>query len=301
MPDRTWTPPEPYDLRRSLLVLRRGPYDPAFRAERDGTVWRATRTPLGPATLRLVPGARVGATAWGPGADWLLSRLPALLGAEDDPGAFVAHHRLVAAALRRHRGVRLIRTGLVLESLIPSVLEQRVTTEDAYRSWRRLLKWFGEPAPGPGAGLGMYVMPDPRTFARIPSWDWHRAGVDGKRSAAVVRAVRAARRMEEAATMELPAAMARLQAIPGIGPWTAAEALQRAIGAPDAITVGDLHLPRIIGFALGGEDGADDARMLELLAPYTGQRHRAARLVLLTGIAPARRAPRQRHANIARL
>jgi 3-methyladenine DNA glycosylase/8-oxoguanine DNA glycosylase len=288
-------------VRRSLFVLRRGPYDPAFRAEGDGVVWRATRTPCGPATLRLVPGDAVTATAWGPGADWVLERLPALLGAEDEPAAFVPRHRLVAESLRRHPGVRLARTGLVLESLIPSILEQRVTTEDAYRSWRRLLKWFGEPAPGPGADLGMYVMPGPRAFARIPSWDWHRAGVDGKRSAAVVRAVRVAGRMEEAAGMELPAAMARLQAVPGIGPWTAAETLQRANGAPDAVTLGDLHLPGIIGYALGGERGADDARMLELLAPYEGQRHRAARLVLLSGVTPPRRAPRQRHAGIARL
>ncbi|MGK5530164.1 DNA-3-methyladenine glycosylase family protein [Streptomyces sp. URMC 129] len=305
MPDRTWAPPEPYDLRRSLIVLRRGPYDPAFRTGRDGAIWRATRTPEGPATLRVARGAAgtVDATAWGPGADWVLDGLPALLGADDEPEAFVPHHRLVAEALRRHGGLRLIRTGLVLESLIPSILEQRVTTEDAYRAWRRLLRWYGEPAPGPGgAELRMWVMPEPRVFARVPSWDWHRAGVDGKRSAAVLRAVRLARRMEEAAGMELPDAMARLQAVPGIGPWTAAETLQRVLGAPDAITVGDLHLPGVIGYALGGgERGADDARMLELLAPYAGQRHRAARLILLTGVAPPRRAPRQRHANIARL
>ncbi|WP_053171256.1 DNA-3-methyladenine glycosylase family protein [Streptomyces sp. SBT349] len=306
MPDhsrtRVWAPEAPYDLRRSLLVLRRGPYDPAFRAGRDGVVWRATRTPLGPATLRLAAGADgVTATAWGEGAPWALDRLPGLLGAEDEPEAFVPHHRLVAESLRRNPGVRLVRTGLVLESLIPSILEQRVTTEEAYRAWRLLLTWHGEPAPGPGAAAGMYVMPEPVAFARIPSWEWHRAGVDPKRSAAVVRAVRLARRMEEASAMELPAAMARLQAVPGIGPWTAAEALQRANGDPDALTVGDLHLPGIIGFALGGERGADDARMLELLAPYARQRHRAARLVLLTGVAPARRAPRQRHARIARL
>ncbi|GAA3876426.1 DNA-3-methyladenine glycosylase family protein [Streptomyces sedi] len=301
MPDREWAPPEPYDLRRSLLVLRRGPYDPAFREERDGTLWRGTRTPLGPATLRLRPGARIAARAWGPGADWVLDRLPALLGGEDDPGEFVPRHRLIAEARRRHRGVRLIRTGLVLESLIPSVLEQRVTTEDAYGSWRRLLRWFGEPAPGPGADRDLWVMPDPRTLARVPSWDWHRANVDGSRSATLMRVVRVARRMEEAAAMELPAALARLRAIPGIGPWTAAEALQRSNGSPDAITVGDLHLPGTVGYALAGERDADDARMLELLADYPGQRHRAARYVLLSGVAPARRAPRQRHARIARL
>ncbi|MDT0309362.1 DNA-3-methyladenine glycosylase 2 family protein [Streptomyces sp. DSM 44917] len=305
--ERSWTPSGPharlYDLRRSLMVLRRGPYDPAFRAGRDGVIWRATRTPEGPATLRLrrPEPPRVAATAWGPGADWALERLPALLGEEDRPEEFVPHHRLLAEALRRHRGVRLIRTGLVLESLIPSVLEQRVTTQDAYRAWRLLLRRFGEPAPGPGADLGMWVMPTPEAFARVPSWEWHRAGVDGKRSAATVRAVRLARRMEEAAGMQLPEAMARLQAVPGIGPWTAAEALQRVCGAPDAVTVGDLHLPGIVGHALAGERDADDARMLELLAPYAGQRHRATRLLLLTGVSPPRRAPRQRHADIARI
>ncbi|MGO4757150.1 DNA-3-methyladenine glycosylase 2 family protein, partial [Streptomyces sp. 2MCAF27] len=126
----------------------------------------------------------------------------------------------------------------------------------------------------------------------IPSWEWHRAGVDAKRSSTILRAVRAARRLEEAAAMDLAAASARLQAIPGIGPWTAAETLQRSNGTPDAITVGDLHLPKIIGYALTGEHGTDDAAMLRLLAPYAGQRHRAARLILLSGRVPPRRAPR---------
>ncbi|WP_243740538.1 DNA-3-methyladenine glycosylase 2 family protein [Streptomyces sp. 8K308] len=285
------------------MVLRRGPYDPAFRAAADGPLWRATRTPHGPATLRLTagPAGVVAATAWGPGADWALDTLPALLGADDDPAAFVPRHPLVAESLRRHRGVRLARTGLVLESLIPSILEQRVTTEDAYRAWRLLLRRFGEPAPGPGAELGLFVPPEPRTWALLPSWEWHLAGVDGKRSAAVVRAARLARRMEEAAAMPLPEALARLQAVPGIGPWTAAETLQRSNGAPDAVTVGDLHLPGTVGYALAGERDADDERMLELLAPYAGQRYRAARLILLAGVRPPRRAPRQRHARIARL
>lgn len=187
-----------------------------------------------------------------------------------------------------------------MESLIPSVLEQKVTTDEAYRAWRLLVRKYGEPAPGPQE-YGLYVMPDARTWSLIPSWEWHRAGVDSKRSATILRAVRVARRMEEVATMELTEAMARLQVIPGIGPWTAAETLQRSNGDPDAVTVGDLHLPGIVGHALAGNRNADDEEMLTLLSPYEGQRHRATRLIMLSGNTPPRHAPRMTRGDIARL
>ncbi|MFJ7271488.1 DNA-3-methyladenine glycosylase family protein [Streptomyces sp. NPDC099050] len=300
------------DLGLTLGPLRRGPADPTFRTT-PGTVWRATRTPAGPATLRVtLDGAEVSATAWGPGADWILDGLPELLGSADDPAAFVPRHRLVHASHRRRPGLRLTRTGLVLESLIPTVLEQKVTADEAYRAWRRLVRQYGEPAPGPAdpadpadsadpAAPNLYVMPAPRTWTLIPSWDWHKAGVDSKRSATIVRAARLAARLEEATAMDLPAAAARLEAVPGIGPWTSAETLQRSNGAADAVTTGDLHLPGIIGYALAGNRDADDAAMLELLAPYAGQRHRAARLVLLAGAAPPRRAPRMPRGDIGKL
>ncbi|MFI0739765.1 DNA-3-methyladenine glycosylase family protein [Streptomyces sp. NPDC021100] len=295
MATRTWAPPGPLDLGRTLGVLARGPGDPAYRVAPDGAVWRASRTPEGPGTIRIAARAgEVRAEAWGPGADWLLDALPALLGADDDPAAFTPRHRLLHEAHRRHPGLRLARTGLVLESLIPSILEQKVTSDEAYRAWRLLLQRHGEPAPGPADGPAgrMRVMPDARAWALLPSWEWHRAGVDGKRSATVVQAARVAARLEEAAAMDDERAAARLRLVPGIGPWTAAETLQRSNGAPDALTVGDLHLPKTIGYALTGARGTDDAGMLELLAPYTGQRHRACRLILLTGLRPERRAPR---------
>jgi 3-methyladenine DNA glycosylase/8-oxoguanine DNA glycosylase len=298
---RQWVPDGPLDLGLTLGPLRRGPGDPAFQVALDGAVWRASRTPAGPGTLRVAAagGGVIAAEAWGPGADWLLDRLPALLGADDNPSAFTARHRLVHEAHRRHPGLRLTRTGLVLESLIPSILEQKVTSDEAYRAWRLLLQRHGEPAPGPAGTLR--VMPGPRSWALIPSWEWHRAGVDNKRASTAVRAARVARRLEEAATMPPAEAFTRLQLIPGIGPWTAAETLQRANGDPDAVTVGDLHLPNIVGYALTGAHRSTDADMLDLLIPYAGQRHRAARLILLSGRVPPRRGPRMTPGNIAAL
>ncbi|MET7290463.1 DNA-3-methyladenine glycosylase 2 family protein [Streptomyces sp. NPDC005573] len=301
---RRWVPDGPLDLGLVLGPLRRGTGDPTFRAAPDGSVWRTARTPAGPGTLRVRRyDGEVAGEAWGPGADWMLEQLPGLLGAADEPDAFVPRHRVVALARHRRPGLRLTRTGLVLESLIPSVLEQKVTVDEAYRAWRLLVRRFGEPAPGP-AGTGerpMWVMPSARTWALIPSWEWHRAGVDDKRASTILRSVRVAARLEQAVGMPPEEARARLEVVPGIGPWTSAETVQRSHGAADAVTVGDLHLPGIVGWVLAGNRDADDAEMLRLLEVYAGQRHRAARLILLSGHAPARRAPKMRRVDIGLL
>ncbi|MEV4616464.1 DNA-3-methyladenine glycosylase 2 family protein [Kitasatospora sp. NPDC049258] len=289
--ERRWRPGFPVDLPRILFPLRRGPADPAFRSTADGAFWRASRTPDGPGTLRIAAaGGEVAARAWGPGAGWLLARLPELLGAADDPAALVLPPGPLREVQRTHPGLRIGRTGLVMESLVPAVLEQKVTTDEAYRAWRTLLRDFGTPAPGPAEG--MRVAPSAREWALIPSWEWHRAGVDPKRSATVVRAARLAARLEEAAGFEPPEAFARLTAVPGIGRWTAAETLQRSNGDPDAVSVGDFHLPNLVGWALAGRPRSDDEQMLALLEPYRPHRHRLCRLLLLSGARAPRYGPR---------
>ncbi len=77
--------------------------------------------------------------------------------------------------------------------------------------------------------------------------------------------------------------------LPGIGPWTAAEAVQRAMSGADAVSVGDYHLPNVVGWALVGRK-LDDAGMLEVLAPYAPHRARAIRL---TEVGPAPRPPKR--------
>jgi endonuclease III len=308
-----WEAPFLVDLARTLGVHRRGRGDPSFRVEPSGTVWRTSRTPLGPATLRVMAGRAVaadrplmaatagGATetadgstvltwAWGPGAAWMIASLPGLLGADDDKTGFRPTHPLLAEMDKRYPHLRIGRSGRVFEALVPAVLEQKVVTTEAKRAWRSLMLKFGEPAPGP-APAGMRVFPPPRTWARIPSWDWHRAGVEGVRAKTVIGAARVAGRLEEIVAMPPAEADLRLRSLPGIGPWTSAEIRQRACGDPDAVSVGDLHLPGAVGWALAGQK-VDDAGMLELLAPYAGHRHRAARLVVLSGIHPPRHGPR---------
>ena len=287
MPSRTWTPTFPLDVGALLMPLRRGAGDPTFRAGPDG-VWLAANTPTGPGTLHVRLTDVVEADAWGEGADWLLDGLPALLGAADDDSAFECHHPLVAETRRRRPGIRLGATGRVWDAVLPSILEQKVTGTEAFRSYRELARRFGTPAPGT---TGLYVPPTPRAILSVTDWEWHEAGVDGGRRRALIAAAQVAHRLERAAELGGEAGRDLLRKVPGIGVWTAAEVAQRAWGDPDAVSFGDYHLAGIVGWALVGE-AVDDDGMAELLAPYAPQRHRAVRYVLASGATKPRRGPR---------
>jgi 3-methyladenine DNA glycosylase/8-oxoguanine DNA glycosylase len=138
----------------------------------------------------------------------------------------------------------------------------------------------------------MRVTPRPEAWLDVPSWDFHRAGVEPGHARTIRACARVAHRLEETTTMSAADASRRLQAVPGVGPWTAAEVAQRALGDADAVSVGDFHLSAAVGWALIGER-VDDARMLELLEPWRGHRYRVIRLLELTGQSRApRRGPR---------
>lgn len=295
---RTWRPARPTNAAWTLSPLSHGRDDPSCRRAVDGALWRASRTPCGPGTLRVRQGAdgTVEADAWGPGADWLLDGLPALLGNRDDHHAetfFASAHRVLLDAGRRFAAWRVCRSGLVWESLVPVVFEQKVTGMEAHRSWRRLLEWFGEPAPGPAfpAGPSLRLIPEPAVWARVPSWTWHRAGVGPERSRRIVTLARVAHRLEESVGMAPDEAAHRLGAAPGVGAWTAAEVMQRAHGDPDAVSFGDFHVAKDVTWAFTGIVG-DDAGMARVLEPWRGQRYRVCTLLALAGIRRPRHGPR---------
>jgi 3-methyladenine DNA glycosylase/8-oxoguanine DNA glycosylase len=229
--------------------------------------------------------------AWGPGAAWVLDRAPRLLGSMDDDSDFRPTHPLLEDLHRRHRGLRICRTESVWEAALATILEQKVPTVEASWSWRGLVRMLGEPAPGPLPGL--LVPPDPEVVARTPNQAFHPLRVERQRAETLRRAARAAERLQEAVGMPLASARRRLSALPGMGSWTASEIALVALGDTDAVSVGDYHLPHLVSWVLAGEPRASDARMLELLEPYRGQRGRVIRLLVHAGFRAPRYAPRR--------
>ncbi|MFI5931031.1 DNA-3-methyladenine glycosylase family protein [Actinoplanes sp. NPDC051494] len=290
--------PEGYQFTRtlrSLLVVR---HDPCGRL--DGNHFRLTaRTPDGPGSLQLDrAGAELTATTHGPGAGWLAERADAIAGLRDDLGDFpglAAAHPLVARLAKTFAGVRYPATGLLFPRLIRAVLEQKVTGIEAHRAYRALVKHFGEPAPGPD---GLLLPPDPEAVAATAYWVFHPFGVEQRRTQALLRGAAQAARLERCA--DSAEATRRLTAIPGIGPWTAAEVVRTTYGDPDAVSVGDFHIPNTVAWALAGEPRGTDARMLTLLEPFAGHRGRVCDLLAAGGITAPKFGPRMPIRSFAR-
>jgi len=287
----------PFDLPGTLAPLVRGRGDRTIRiAAREA--WWATRTAAGPATLHLslAPGTLT-AEAWGPGAELVVERAGRLVGLEParQPTGTLAgiDDTRISGLARRRPGVRTLRTEAVFEALVAAILEQKVTGTEAHRVWHGLVRRYGEPAPPPpGPDLRLRLLPAPATLAALPYYAFHPLGLE-RRRADLIRAVAGrASWFEAIVDLPLPAAYARLLAVPGIGPWTAAEVAVRALGDDDAVSVGDFHIPNLVAWVLAGEPRADDARMLELLEPFRGRRALVIRLLELSGSMAPRRGPR---------
>ena len=200
-------------------------------------------------------------------------------------------HAEVLRAQRNFPGLRLSHGHCLYHSLLPVIIGQRVTSIEAHRSWRRLCLSLGKPAPGP---VELRLPPEPEELASQPSWWFHPLGIDRQRAEVLRSAARHAPHINALDDSTPSRARSVLEHIPGIGPWTIGATLGHALGDTDAVAVGDYHLKNIVSFALAGEARGTDERMLELLAPYNGQRARVIALLGAAGFAAPKFGPRQR-------
>jgi 3-methyladenine DNA glycosylase/8-oxoguanine DNA glycosylase len=290
--------PERYHFGASIRPILVPKHDPCGRFD-DSGFWLAARTPDGPATLRLTRDRDgLTATTWGAGREWLAGHADAIAGLRDDLtdfDAMAAAHPLVARLARTFQGVRLPATHRIFPRLLRAVLEQKVTGKEAHRAYRMICRNFGEPAPGP---LELMLPPDPAAIAATPYWVFHPFGVEQRRTQALQRVALIADRLEQC--LDAEDATRRMVAVPGIGPWTAAEVVRVTFGDPDAVSVGDFHIPNTVAWALAGEARGTDERMLELLEPFRGHRGRVCDLLAHGGIGAPKFGPRMPIRSFAR-
>lgn len=289
---REWAPNRVIDLAAQIGSLRRGRGDPTWAVTGDGSRWRTSLTPAGPGTQRIRVDPSAGIVefeAWGPGSGWLCEHGPTLLGADDNASDFEPPPAL-RGTWQRHPGLRVPKSGRVLESLIPAVLGQRITAKEAKAAWRALVMKYGTEAPISPPGATLIVPPPPDVWRRIPSWEWHAAGVDRTRAQAIMNVL--AIDVEKLNGLPVAESSRCLRMIPGVGLWTAAETAQRALGDADAVSYGDYHLAAQLVYTMTGDRGGTDQEMELLLRPYAGHRFRVQQLVELSVHRMPRRGPR---------
>lgn len=279
------------DLRRTL-----GPLHGRFA---DDGWWMSARAPTGPGSLRVrrTRTELIGET-WGPGGGWLLARLGAIGGLDDEPETFETTHPIVAELHRRNPGLRFGRTDLVFDALVTAICAQKVTGTEAKRAVRGLRRRFSEPAPGPNSSLTL--PPDPSAMATAPYHDFHALHLEKRRADLLRRVAARAHEIEALAAKGGREAATALQVIPGIAVWSAAKTIEASHGDSDQVAVGDYHFKNIVVHHLTGRDRGTDEEMLELLEPFRPNRGRVIRLLHTLGHEP-KFGPRMTPRNITRM
>ena len=289
-------------IESTLVQTRLGASDPTCRIA-PGLFRRALLTPVGPGVLVVELSlsrsglARVEAT--GPGQAWILDRHRDMLGLNDAPPTLIAVHPQVEHAQKRYGQLRLARTRTPYQDLLMAVLGQRITARDAAIQWRRLVQRYGEPLPEHG---DLMLPPDPDRLSSVPYYELHRLGIERRRADALRRVAEHASwllGLADDSVSSAAALTASLTRIPGIGVWTAAVAGGTAFGDPDALRVGDFHVKNTVCWVLAGSPRGSDAEMVDLLAPYSGQRERVVRWLQASFPQAPRFGPGRRNVDVA--
>lgn len=272
-------PPEGFSFRRTTRALGVGKMDS------DGVWWWATTMIGSPVTYAIeMKEGMVRARVWG--SELLPVAIERLLGFDDDPSRTPGS----AEFRSRMRGLHLGSTGDVHGAMVKAVLGQKVTTSEARESMRSLVRLWGAPAPGPRSDL--VAIPGAAAIAERTYDEFHEVGIERRRAGTLIEVSRRIGRLEEIHAMSRDAAYERLEAIRGIGPWSAAMVMGIAWGDRDAVLLGDFHLPNTVAWAIAGEPRADDNRMLELLEPFRPHRRRFLMALKQAGVHAPRYGPR---------
>ena len=232
--------------------------------ECDGTTYRrGLILPHGGATIELTPADRwVAATLWLADVRDLapaVARCRRLLDLDADPAAVdatLATDPALAATVRTEPGVRVPRAVDGFEMAVRAIVGQQVSVTGARTTLTHLLSQVDhevtdvlQPESGPqlhdrrGEGRGLRGFPTAAQVVRLADAAFRMPVARRESVRALARAVGDGE-LDLEPGADRDEAVARLTALPGIGPWTAGYVAMRAIGDPDVLLPTDLAARR---------------------------------------------------------
>jgi 3-methyladenine DNA glycosylase/8-oxoguanine DNA glycosylase len=225
----------------------------------------------------------------------LHGRLVRFLGLEQPLAAFyraVRDDAVMAPIVGSLRGARIQQVPSLWEALCWAIIGQQINLAFAYRLRNRFIALgngqtvsdadaaAGSAANGDGDGaapLEPLPFPGPEQVLRIPQPAWRIAQFSRQKTAylqGLAHAFADGTLAEEAIdAAETSAAEATLRAVRGLGPWSVAYGLLRALGRVDALPVGDAGLRAALRhhYALPAPpDPRQQEALMEPFRPYRG-------------------------------
>jgi AraC family transcriptional regulator of adaptative response / DNA-3-methyladenine glycosylase II len=222
-----------------------------------------TRTLVGWVRAQFVPDRCVVALhispSLGDALPQVLARLRALLDLDADPLA------INAALQNDFPGFDGLRVPGCLDGFelgVRAILGQQITVKAARTLGARLVERYGTDLATPVEGLRR-LFPTPQALAQASGEELGQMGIVRQRQRAIQALAQAVLdggvHLQPGA--DIPQTLAALQALSGIGPWTAQYIAMRALRWPDAFVAGDVALHNALGVraAANPQRAAEDA------------------------------------------
>jgi 3-methyladenine DNA glycosylase/8-oxoguanine DNA glycosylase len=204
----------------------------------------------------------------------------------------VQGHRVFGPLTAGLPGVRIPQLPSLWEALCWAVVGQQINLAFAYRLRNRLIALGnGADAAAALAAPDPLPFPTPEQVLRLTPEGLRERQFSRQKAGYVLGLARACAdgRLDEAALRQLPpeAAEAALLAQKGLGPWSAAYALMRGLGHPDALPIGDTGLRTALQRQFRLREPPDVKRQQRLMEPFRPYRSLATYYLWKSLSAPA--------------
>lgn len=181
---------------------------------------------------------------------------------------------LLAFAVKRHYGLRLIGIPSLFEALCWAIIGQQINLAFAYTLKQRFVQTFG--AADQHEGLTYYRFPTPKVVAQLTPDQLTSLQFSGRKAEYVIGAAQtiAAGRLskEQLQALPTPEALETLVGHRGIGAWTAHYALLKCLQRPDAFPAADVGLHNAIKQGLRLTHKPDLPTVYRYAEPWQGWR-----------------------------